>query len=142
MFNDNVPDEPILYPPRGIVRRESTRRFPRHDKIVEAAVERIRCEACNGLSAKDVILSFPCSRRSAEMRFRTAVGHSILHEIRRVRLETAKSLLLSDLTDINAVAHRCGYRSLAAFSIFFRTETGTSPSEWRRLSTRKDVLRE
>ena len=131
MARGTAPSEPTLYPPLGIVRRESTRRFPKSDKLVADAVERIRREACNGLSARDVLKSLPCSRRSAEMRFRAAVGHSILHEIRRVRLETAQDLMRSGAESLDLVANRCGYKSASAFSIFFRAETGMTPTAWR-----------
>ena len=117
--------------PSTVVIRESTRRLSTPDKIVSDAMELIRCEACSGLSAKDVLKLFPCSRRSAEYRFRAAAGHSILDEIRRIRLETAKTLLKSETSSIDYIASRCGYKSLAAFSMFFRSETGVSPSRWR-----------
>ena len=132
MVRGRAPDEPTLYPPFGIVRRESTRRFPKRDKIIADAVERIRREACDGLSAREVVAALPCSRRSAESRFRAVVGHSILDEIRRVRLEKAKELLLTDSGSMDSIAMRCGYKSLAAFSIFFRAETGLAPSKWRK----------
>ena len=118
-----------VYPPLRLVRRKSTHRFTRRDAAVERAVERIRREACAGLSAADVVRDFPCSRRMAEMRFRAAVGRSILREIRRVRLETARRLLAQrPPLAMDAVAARCGYGSLAAFSTFFRRETGRPPS--------------
>jgi transcriptional regulator GlxA family with amidase domain len=64
------------------------------------------------------------------MRFRAAAGRSILEEIRRVRLETAKELLEEGGMKIDGIAYRCGYASSAAFSIFFRAETGIPPSRW------------
>lgn len=121
----------VRYPPYRVVRRESTRRLARLDRTVAQAVELIRREACNGLTASEVITLFDCSRRMAEIRFRAALGRSILCEIRNVRLETAKTLLINRTTQLGFVANRCGYRSLAAFSVFFRAETGVTPSGWR-----------
>ena len=126
---------PTLNQPSTVVIRKSTRRFASPDKIVSDAMELIRREACSGLTAKDVLKLFPCSRRSAEYRFRAAAGHSILDEIRRIRLETAKNLLKTETSSIDYIASRCGYESLAAFSMFFRSETGVSPSKWRQTST-------
>ena len=119
------------YPPLCIIRRESTRRFTRPDKIAAKALERIRREACSGLAAIDVIEMFPCSRKTAELRFKAATGNSILHEIRNVRLETAKKLLRGERLRLDRVADLCGYKSLPSFSNFFRAETGQSPSSWR-----------
>lgn len=122
------------YPPLRLVRRESTRRLPKCDKSVSDAMELIRREACNGLAARDVFRLFPCSRRMAELRFRTATGRSILEEIRAVRLAKAKMLLAGPPMKLEALANFCGYKSAVAFSIFFKAETGLSPCAYR-LST-------
>ena len=119
------------YPPLCIVRRESTRRFTRPDKIAMNALERIRREACNGLSAIDIVKMFPCSRRTAELRFQAATGNTILEEIRNVRLEKAKILLKEERLRIDRIAGMCGYKSLSSFSNFIRAETGQSPLSWR-----------
>lgn len=126
-----VPPDLLLCPALRLVRRESTRRLAKYDKPVADAVERIRREACRGLSAADVVESLPCSRRSAEARFRAVIGHSILDEIRRVRLARAKELLSAHSLSIEEVAPSCGYRRVSSFSNFFRAETGTTPSAWR-----------
>lgn len=119
------------YPPRCVVRRESTRRFKRSDKTVSEALERIRREACAGLAAKDVVKMFACSRRSAEMRFLAATGHSIMREILDARLDAAKTLLASSDLSVENTANKCGYKTSAAFCNFFRVETGLTPSAWR-----------
>lgn len=119
------------YPPLRVVRRESTHRFTRADPAVSKAVERIRREACDGLSAAGVLKMFGCSRRMAEMRFRAAVGHSPLAEIRSVRLERAKRLLSETGAQIGAVANACGYDTAAAFTTFFKSMTGMRPRDWR-----------
>ncbi len=122
---------PGTYPPLCVVRRESTRRFKRSDKSVSAALERIRREACGGLAPKDVVKMFTCSRRSAQMRFLAATGHSIMREILNARLDAAKNLLRSRGPGIGTIANMCGYKTSAAFCNFFRDETGLTPSAWR-----------
>ena len=124
----------IKYPPLCLVRRKSTRRLKKIDNDVSMAVERIRREACNGISASDITSDFNCSRRMAEIRFRKIIGHSILQEIRQVRLEAAKRLLRNPGLGMSFIANNCGYSSPSAFSIFFRAETGQSPSSWRNSS--------
>ena len=121
------------YPPLRVVRRESTRRLPKCDKSVSDALELIRRESCNGLAARDVFRLFPCSRRMAELRFRAATGQSILEEIRSVRLAKAKELLSGPPMKLDAIANFCGYRSAVAFSIFFKSETGVTPTAWKNL---------
>ena len=132
LISGNGNDEETVIPPCGITRRASTRQLLVPDKAARDAVELIRREANLGISAKEVLAKFPCERRSAEIRFRAAVGRSVLQEIRRRRLETAKELLKSGNTDIAAISSRCGYKSISAFSMFFRAETGQSPSSWRK----------
>jgi LacI family transcriptional regulator len=132
---DGGPTERKTYSPCGIVRRKSTRILTFTDRHVSDAVELIRKEACNGLTAQKALRAFPCSRRMAELRFRRATGHSPLEEIRDVRLAKAKDLLISSSYDIGAVAYYCGYASIAAFSKFFSSETKMSPSQWRKNHT-------
>ena len=55
-----------------------------------------------------------CSRRTAELRFRAAVGRSILGEIRRVRLQHAKDLLERTSASRTSVANQCGYANASA----------------------------
>ena len=119
------------YPPHRVVRRESTHRFTRSDAAVSRAVELIRREACNGISAAEVLRTFDCSRRMAEIRFRAAVGRSVLEEIRSVRLDLAKRMLSETDVQIGAVANRCGYDTAAAFTTFFKSMTGVLPRDWR-----------
>ena len=125
------------YPPIGVVRRQSTRRFKKFDKTVADAVELIRKNACLGLGAKDVATKFHCSRRSAEMRFRAVTGKSILEEIRSIRLERAKELIKSTDHKIEWISTQCGYKTQFAFSLFFRAETGMSPTSWRQATLRQ-----
>lgn len=124
------PPARLTYPPLKLLRRESTRRFARPDADVSRAVERIRREACGGLTAREVVASFSCGRRMAEMRFRALTGRSILEEIRAVRLARAKELLGKGTLSEDAIANFCGYKSVAAFSVFFKSETGLSPSAY------------
>ena len=98
--------------PLGVVRRASTLRKGRHDPAVVAACDMIRRHACEGLKARDVAATFPCGRRMAEIRFRAALGHSILDEIlsvRRAKAQMATSPIRTHLRD--EIASLCGYSS-------------------------------
>ena len=125
----------VTYPCAEVVNRESTRRFANSDKAISEIVERIRKEACSGLSAASVVRGCPYSRRMAEIRFRKMTGKSILEEIRNVRLQKAVELLKSGNHDLTFIAHQTGYATLPAFSAFFKAETGVSPRAWRRRVT-------
>lgn len=122
----------LMYGPSGVVRRASTRVTRRYDPEVTAALEFIRRRACEGISSGDVVNTFTCSRRMAELRFREALGRSILDEIHSERLKKAKEMLSNTSMGLAAIANFCGFKAAAALWKFFRKETGVSPTMWRR----------
>ena len=118
--------------PLMAVWRESTGGAGRREPHIMAAVERIRREACDGLTARKVIEESPGSKRLFTLRFREATGHSVLDEIRHVRMEKVETLLLQTDTPIGAIADMCGWRSSVALQHFFHARTGMGMREWRR----------
>ena len=125
------------YGPLLTVRRESTRGVGRCEPRLRSAVELIRRDACNGLTAADVVNTVCGSRRLAEIRFREAMGHSILDEIQHVRMEKVYFLLSMTDTPIGAVAAMCGYRSEIALHKYFKSVTGMCMREWRRRNRKR-----
>lgn len=120
LANPNARPSTKLFGPLRLVRRASTNRMKRIDHEVLAALDLIRREACSGLTARQVVARFPCSRRMAEIRFRTATGHSILDEIQSIRKERALELLKDPSLDRTAVANFCGYASGKSLMNFLR----------------------
>ena len=118
--------------PLMAVRRESTGGYGRREPFVLQAVERIRREACDGLTARDVIAAAPVSRSLFILRFREAVGHSPLEEILHVRLEKVFTLLSRTDVPIGTIADFCGFPTNIALHGLFKKRTGMSMSEWRR----------
>ena len=108
--------------PLKLVRRASSNRSKRTDREVLAALDLIRREACNGLRARDVFVSFSCTRRMAEIRFRAATGKSPLEAIQEIRRAKAEELLRDPTRDRNAVANLCGYSSANALANFLRRD--------------------
>lgn len=132
LTSKNAKPQHATYSNSKLQRRSSTLRLFCHDPKCTAAMDLIRRESCNGISASDVAKSFGCSRRNAEYRFRAATGKSILQSIREVRLEKAKAMLMSGETRLDEIANACGYNSTAVFSSFFKAETNLSPRAWRK----------
>ena len=127
----------------SITRRGSTRRFKRSDACVSNALERIWGTKGVHLSPKDILCGFPCSRRSAEIRFRQTTGHSVLDEIMKARMQLAKQMLSETKLPIAVVAEKCGYRSVAHFRDAFKSATGSNPLTWRNsLPTSSDTPRQ
>lgn len=118
--------------PMMVVRRESTRGFGRREHRILPVVELIRREACSGLTARDAMKGIKGSRRLFEIRFREAMGHSVLDEILSVRLERACHLLACTETPIGTMAAFCGFKSDIALSKLFHRRFGMSLLAWRR----------
>ena len=123
------------YGPLMVVRRKSTGGSGRYDAQVVRAVERIRREACRGLTARDVVADFPCSRRLVELRFRESIGHSILDEIENVRMMNVSQMLRDRAIPLDLVFAHSGYPSVEALRKAFRLRTGQSLTSWRNANS-------
>ena len=132
IMSGHVESNVVKFGPLLTVHRQSTRGFGRTEPRIFSAMDLIRREACNGLTAADVTAQFPGSRRLVEIRFRETLGHSILDEIQNVRMEKVQFLLAKTDTPIGAVAAQCGYRSDIALRKAFRLQTGMSLAAWRK----------
>lgn len=117
--------------PLRVVRRVSTRVLFQTDKTVATALDLIRAEACNGLTAQEVAAHFPCSRRFADIRFRRATGRSILEMIHAIRLERVQDLLRDPNQQLKSISDFCGFANPNSLRKFFRQATGQTMSAWR-----------
>ena len=131
---DNPDAKPVLvkYGPKKLVRRGSTRKIAGPDVRVRRALEFIRRNAClQSLGIDDVLKEMNCSRRLATLRFREAVGHSIVDEIHDVRFQHACKLLDETDMPISVIVSECGYDSESFFKKYFKLRTGLSMKDWR-----------
>ena len=111
----------------GLVRRQSTNIF--HFASTAVAVERIRRDKGRSLTPSDIAAGMKLSRRMADVRFVSELGHSVFEEIRRVRVDEVKSLLRDGQTTA-VVADICGYRTASELCRDFRKVVGVSPRAW------------
>ena len=112
-----------------IVRRKSATGFRNLDKRMCDALEFIRLHSCERISSSDVAKEMRCSRRYADMRFREALGATILDTIHAQRIGAAKERLRLGMT-IDDVSKSCGYTSAADFRRVFKRYAGTPPLKW------------
>jgi transcriptional regulator GlxA family with amidase domain len=115
-----------------VERRVSTRGRGRREPYILKAVETIRAKACDGLTAAKLASRFSGSRHLFEMRFREAMGHSVLEEILQVRLERVLELLARRDVPIGAIATFCGFRTDGELRKLFLSRFHVSMREWRR----------
>ena len=124
--------ESATFPPLLVERRKSTRGYGRREPRILEAVEMIRREACEGLTAERLAKRFPGSRQLFDLRFREAMGHSPLDEILHVRLERVLELLARPDFPISAIAAFCGFPSERVLQKHFRARFHMSMREWRK----------
>jgi transcriptional regulator GlxA family with amidase domain len=72
------------------------------------------------------------SRRLIEIRFRDSLGHTILDEIQRVRLERVCTLLRETNRQIGEIVHACGFDSESHVSALFRRRFGCTMRDYRK----------
>ena len=118
------------------VRRRSTAGRGRREKFVLEAIDIIRREAADGLTPASLIARFPVSKSLFNLRFREAVGHSVLEEITHVRLEKAVTLLAQTKTAIGAIPGLCGFDCNRTLDAIFRARFGMGMRQWRKENAR------
>ena len=117
--------EPLEIPPVGLVRRASSNAHA--DPYVSRALEKIRLQACEGLTVADIAALFgDCSRRSAELRFKAATGKTMTQALLDIRLARACDYL-KDGVSVSAVANFCGWKSDIPFRKAFKQKYGIPP---------------
>ena len=132
MSGEPPPREPILIPPVGVVARQSTDVLAVDDPDVAEALRFIRNHADQHITLADILDHVAVSRRSLEIRFKNAIGHSVEQETINVRMHRAKQLLSETVMPITQVAFHSGDQSSTGFSVAFRKETGMSPRDYRK----------
>jgi LacI family transcriptional regulator len=122
----------IVYGPSHVVSRRSTEVSQVADIVVAQALEFIALNACAGIGVPDVVRHVRASRRLAELRFRRELGHTILDEIQRVRLERVCTLLRETNRQIGEIIGACGFDSESHVSTLFRRQFGCTMIDYRK----------
>ena len=92
----------------------------------------MRRRLAEGISVIQVVQAIDVPRRTLERRFREAIGHSPAAELRRLRVERARQLLIETDWPLPRIARACGMTGGEQLSRFFLRETGVRPGAWRR----------
>ena len=119
-------------PPKGFVARESTDSYAVEDDVVKTALRYIADNSNNNIQVIDVVDQVPVARRSLEVRFQKAVGHSIVDEINRLRITTLKRLLVESDKKINKLYRESGFSSPLHMRRVFSKYTDMTPGEFRK----------
>ena len=123
---------PVSIPPLDVVTRLSSDGLAIEDPLVAAAVRWIRTNYASRMSVPTIATAVHSTRQRLERRFRKALGHTIVDEVRRARVEAARRLLWTTRSPLIEVASKCGFTNAALLSVAFRREVGLPPGAYRR----------
>jgi LacI family transcriptional regulator len=124
----NVVGHPIT-----IHMRESTDIIAIEDQDVRTALHYIYEKApIESLKVQDVVNQTTVSRRMLENKFNKLLKRTILHEIKRVRIQQISKLLLESKMNISEIAVATGFKSIQNISRYFSETVGISPVEYRK----------
>lgn len=121
----------IFLPPLQVVSRQSTDTLAIQDSDVAAALTFIRNHAHEGIGVDSILKELPLSRRVLERKFRDHLGRTVLAEIRRVRLEFVKALLIETDLPMPTIAARAGFSGARRLAVVFRQIIGITPTAYR-----------
>ena len=124
----------ILYGAKRFAHRLSTRQLKPNRPSVRNALDFIRRHAAEGVSASDVLPLLGGSRRSAEKRFRSSTGKSILEEIMDIRFEKVTALLERRHVQLSSIAGQAGFTSENQLQRRFKARFGMTMLEYRKKS--------
>lgn len=137
MSGGPVPPRPIVVRPVGVESRLSTDTLAVDDPIVRRVLELLQKRHTDAtVRLEELLGTLPLARRTLELRFRRALGRSIHDHLTRLRVESARRLLLyrggQGALKLIDVANRSGFSSAARLSEAFVRVTGQRPGQWRR----------
>lgn len=124
--------EPGLVTPLNVKSRQSTDVLAISDTTVVRALRYMQQNAYRGITVRDVLEEVPVARRQLERQFKKCLGRLPAEELRRLRLERGKSILLETDLSMDAVAEACGYAGSTQFGAAFRKHFGMTPLAYRR----------
>jgi LacI family transcriptional regulator len=132
MNGQKGPYENIIVQTLQVVPRKSTDILMIRDESVAKAVNFIRFNAKRPLQVQEVAATVAMHRRGLERLFKKRLNRSIHEEIRRVRVELVKKLLLETNMSVSQISNQLDFHEISHLTRFFSRETGLSPNQFRK----------
>jgi LacI family transcriptional regulator len=132
MKNQSPPQHTVWFAPLPVVTRESTKSIYVTNKKVVTALEFIRINSGTKIRVSDVVKQMKVTRQWAEKSFKRELGHSIMEEIKEVRLQMISSLVGRTEISFQEIATQCGFESANYLGVLFKKYFGTTMSEYRQ----------
>lgn len=87
------------------------------------------------LSLEDISSALYINKFSLCHRYTKCKGHSVIEQLKRIRIAKAKRYLVTTGSPVKEVGKMCGFESPSYFGKIFLQETGYTPREYRELMT-------
>ncbi|MEY4243530.1 MAG: hypothetical protein RLZZ245_1115 [Verrucomicrobiota bacterium] len=133
MSGTKIPHQKIIFPPVGLIARESTNSVAARLELVKRALACMAHQLQNpGLDARAVADHCGVSLRVLYREFEKDLRSTPMACLLRMRLRLAKDMLKDDGRKIEDVADACGFGSLRTFQRAFQRIESQSPLRWKQ----------
>jgi LacI family transcriptional regulator len=132
MRGRKAPKQPIYFPPRHIVTRQSTDTIAVDDPDVSAVARFIRDHACEGIRIEAALAASSVSRSTLTRRFKSLLSRTPMAHLTHIRIETAKQLLLETDLTVATISERCGFTEPKYFVEAFHRVVREPPGRFRK----------
>lgn len=106
-------------------------------RIVASIRDELKAAPAESRSLAQYAVELEISEGHLSRTFAAIAGRPFREELRRIRCEAARKLLLETQAKVGVVAGMVGLRSASQFVADFRMQTGVTPGQFRRLAIRK-----
>lgn len=104
-------------------------------RIIAQVCENMRSNLSGGLNISETAAEYGYTPDHFIRLFFRETGKTPYDYYMTVRVNTAKSLLLTSNMEIKEIAVNCGFEDIYAFSHFFKRRAGVSPKKYRIMQT-------
>lgn len=111
--------------------RRSTDTLFIKDPAISKAVAHIRQNSNRNIYVDEIAKIAGISRTGLYLRFKKAIGRSVLDEIRNSRIRRVQMLLRNSDLGLAEIAELCGFSDTSAMHVMFRRVTGKTPAKYR-----------
>lgn len=139
MLGKKLAEKIVHLPPTEIITRDSTDTFSVRDEYLKKSLRYIVDNISSNFQVNEIVDQVPISRRSLEIRFKNELGHSILEEISRIRVQLAKRLLKDSKMKVIDIQKSVGFATPLQMRRTFSKLTGMSPLKYRKTEAEKGV---
>lgn len=132
MKNKTIQEQLVYLKPKYVVTRRSTDIIAIEDEAVADSLTFINENSSEDIKVSDVLDSIIISRRNLEQRFKKSLNRTIYDEIKRVRVENIKKLLLETNYSISQIAKILNFKRQDHLWRLFKEQTKLTPGQYRK----------